>query len=95
MVVEATSRYAARYDMIACCSGDKVFPPMIFSPKDRKAWGQLGISEDMLLFYIEEILARALGALDLFPLTLVIDRSRIHNMDRLKAAFHEQWCQEL
>jgi hypothetical protein len=28
--------YAARYDMIACCNGQTVLPPIIYSPKERK-----------------------------------------------------------
>lgn len=95
VVVDDTSSYAARYDMIACCSGDTVFPPIIFSSEDRAAWGQAGINTDMLIFHVEQLLARALGALDLSPLTLVIDRSRIHNVDKMMEAFHENGCQEL
>ena len=49
----------------------------------------------MLLFYIENLLVRALGALDLFPLTLVIDLSRFHNMAMILEAFHENGCQKL
>ena len=49
----------------------------------------------MLIFHVEQLLARALGALDLFPLPLVIDHSRIHNVDKLMEAFHENGCQEL
>ena len=53
------------------------------------------INTDMLIFRVEQLLARALGALDLSPLTLVIDRSRIHNVDKMMEAFHENGCQEL
>ena len=35
IVVEDSSAYAAKYDMIACCSADRVFPPMVYSPEDR------------------------------------------------------------
>lgn len=35
VVVDDTSAYAARYDMIACCNSESVFPPMIFTPNDR------------------------------------------------------------
>jgi hypothetical protein len=36
--VEVTdnSSYARRYDMIACCNGDQVLPPIIFTPEDRQ-----------------------------------------------------------
>ena len=36
VVVDDTDGYAPRYDMIACCSGERVFPPFIFTPKERK-----------------------------------------------------------
>ena len=36
VVVEDTDAYAPRYDMIACCSGERVFPPIIFTPEERK-----------------------------------------------------------
>ena len=32
VVTGETDAYAARYDMIACCSGERVFPPVIFTP---------------------------------------------------------------
>ena len=53
-----TSKYAARYDMIACCSGERVLPPIIYSPTERGA----GITQDMLLDYIRNLLAQAAGA---------------------------------
>jgi hypothetical protein len=30
-----TTSYAARYDMIACCSVDRTFPPIIYAPSER------------------------------------------------------------
>lgn len=95
LVVEDTSAYAARYDMIACCSGDRVFPPMIFSPEDRKSWGQDGINTDMLIHYIETMLAQWVSREDLYPVILIVDRSRIHNVSKMKQAFHDNGCQEL
>src|SRR5690348_11242067 len=35
VVASETSSYASRYDMIACCVGDRVLLPKIYSPKDR------------------------------------------------------------
>src|ERR1700730_11340211 len=32
-----TSKYAARYDMIACYSGERVLPPIIYTPVERGA----------------------------------------------------------
>lgn len=95
VVVDDTSSYAARYDMIACCSGDQVFPPIIFTPQDRKEWGQHGINGEMMLYYIEHVLGQAVGAIDLFPLTLILDRSTIHNAQKMLDAFNDFGCEDL
>lgn len=91
--VEATdtTSYAARYDMIACCSIDRTFPPIIYAPNERGK----GITKDMLLSYIRDVLAQAVGALDRYPLTLIIDRSTIHNPAEMLQEFHDWGCQEL
>ena len=57
VVVEETDAYASRYDMIACYSGEKVFPPMIFTPEDRKRLGVRGITKKLLLSYIRSTFA--------------------------------------
>jgi hypothetical protein len=87
----STSKYAARFDMIACCSGKSVLPPIIYSPKER----QKGIDTAMLLEHIRDLLAQAAGALDQFPLILVLDRATIHNEEKLMQEFHDWGCQEL
>ena len=69
-----TSSYATRYDMIACCSGTTALPPIIYSPNER---GQ-GVNKAMLLEYIRNLLAQSAGALDVYPLLLVVDRATIH-----------------
>jgi hypothetical protein len=70
-----TSQYATRYDMIACCSGKTTLPPIIYSSEDRDK----GITQEMLLDYIRNLLAQAAGALDVYPLYLVVvDRASIH-----------------
>jgi hypothetical protein len=86
-----TSSYAARYDMIACCSGKTVLPPVIYSPKER----QRGIDTAMLLEHIRQLLAQAAGALDQYPLLLVLDRASIHHEDKILQEFHDWGCQEL
>lgn len=87
----ATSSYAPRYDMIACCSGRTVLPPIIYSSKDRDK----GITQEMLLDYVRNLLAQAAGALDTYPLTLVCDRAAIHNEAKLLQEFHDWGCQEM
>jgi hypothetical protein len=86
-----TSKYAARYDMIACCSGGGVLPPIIYSPKERGG----GVTQEMLLQYIRNLLAQAAGALDVYPLILVLDRATIHNESKIIETFHDWGCQEL
>ena len=93
--VEENSSYAARFDMIACCPSTQVLPPIIFSPEDRAALGQSGINHKMLIKYIQDILAQACGALNRYPLYLVLDRASIHNEEKILEAFHDNGCQEL
>jgi hypothetical protein len=87
----ATSKYAPRFDMIACCSGHSVLPPIIYSPKERDR----GINQHMLLEYIRNLLAQAAGALDTYPLLLVLDRATIHDEAKIIQEFHDWGCQEL
>ena len=49
VVVDDTDAYAPRYDMIACCSGERVFPPIIFTPQERAHMDVRGIRKWMLL----------------------------------------------
>ena len=86
-----TSSYAARYDMIACCSGTTALPPIIYSPNERGR----GINKDMLFDYIRNLLAQAAGALDVYPLQLMLDRATIHKDKNIVQEFHDWGCQEL
>jgi len=86
-----TSSYAARYDMIACCSGTTVLPPIIYSPNERGR----GVNKDMLFEYIRNLLAQAAGALNVYPLILVVDRANIHKDSNIIQEFHDWGCQEL
>ena len=87
----ATSSYAPRYDMIACCSGTTALPPIIYSSKERGK----GVTTEMLLAYIRDLLAQAAGALDVYPLLLVVDRSPIHSTERMQQEFRDWGCQEM
>lgn len=49
----------------------------------------------MLVEYIRNILAQAAGALDTYPLILVVDRATIHNEQKMIEEFHDWGCQEL
>jgi len=86
-----TAKYAPRYDMIACCTSREVLPPMIYSPKERGK----GINTAMLLEYIRNLLAQAAGALDRYPLYLLLDQATIHSVPQLLQEFHDWGCQEL
>jgi hypothetical protein len=87
----ATSHYAPRYDMIACCTSREVLPPMIFSPSERGR----GVDTELLLQYIRNLLAQAAGALDRYPLFLLLDKATIHNEGKIIETFHDWGCQEL
>lgn len=89
-----TSSYSKRFDMIACCNGKQVFPPMIFTPSERIEAGVRGINKKMLIKYIQTILAQQIGALDKYPIFLVLDRASIHKGDLLQE-FHDMGCQDL
>ena len=54
-----------------------------------------GIRKWILLQYIDNILAEAVGAVDLFPLSLVMGRSSVHNTDEILQAFHDRGCQDM
>jgi hypothetical protein len=87
----STSSYAARYDMIACCSGHTALPPIIYAPKERGR----GVNQDMLLQFIRNLLAQAAGALDQYPLLLLLDKATIHSEAKILQEFHDWGCQEL
>lgn len=96
--VEATdtSSYAARYDMIAVCNGERVLLPKIFSPAERRGADVKGINGAMLHQFIDDTLAQAVEGLDRYPLTLVLDRAPIHlNTDAIRQAFHDRGSQSI
>jgi hypothetical protein len=95
VVVEENSSYAARYDMIAVCTGKEVLPPIVYTPEDRKQLKVNGITAKMLIQYIQNLLAQSMGALDRYPLYLILDQSSIHNREAMLEAFHLNACQDL
>jgi hypothetical protein len=95
VVVEDTSSYAKRYDMIACITSKEVLPPIIYTPDERKAMSVKGINTKMLITYIQHTLAQAAGALDRYPLYLVLDNASCHNKAQILEAFHDNGCQDL
>jgi hypothetical protein len=87
----STSSYARRFDMIACCSGTTVLPPIIYSPAERDK----GVTQAMLLEYIRNLLAQSAGSLDVYPLLLLVDKAPIHTEQEMMREFHDWGCQEL
>lgn len=86
-----TSSYAARYDMIAACTSDRVLLPRIFTPKERKGADARGINGPMLHQFIDDSLAQAVEGLDRYPLLLFLDRAPIHlNTDSLLQTFRDR-----
>ena len=91
ILTSSPSSYSARYDMVACISGTTTLPPIIYSPNERDD----GVTQQMLLQYIRNLLAQACGALDVYPLFLYLDRSPIHSEEKMLEVFHDWGCQEL
>jgi hypothetical protein len=95
VIVDDDSSYAARYDMIAACTAAEVFPPIIYTPEDRKRLNVKGITTTLLIHYIEELLAQCIGATDRYPIILICDRSNIHSIDKMLEAFHTNGAQNI
>ena len=87
----STSSYAKRFDMIACCSGTTTLPSIIYSPDERGR----GVNRNMLLSYINDLLAQSAGALDVYPLILYVDKATIHTEEAMLQEFHDNGCQDL
>ncbi len=94
VIATDTTSYSKRFDMIACCNGQRVLPPIIFTPKDRICQGVKGITKQMLESAVDDVLAQAVGALDEYPIYLVVDKASIHNKDIIQV-FHDRGCQDL
>jgi hypothetical protein len=91
VVATETAAYSKRFDMIAVTSGDRVLLPKIFSPAERAGADVRGINRAMLLQFIDDVLAQAVEGLDLYPLTLVLDRAPPHlNVEALLQAFRDR-----
>ena len=95
VIVEDDTSYARRYDMIACCNYDQVFPPVIYTPTERSDAGVKGINTKMLEEYIHQILASAIDATDIYPVYLVLDRATIHSVDKIKQSFIDWGCESV
>jgi hypothetical protein len=95
VMVEENTSYASRYDIIGFLSHQGVLPPIIYSPEERKILHTDGITGDMLNSFIEDYLARSVAALDIYPMFLLCDRSRIHNCEKMKESFENGLCFEV
>ncbi len=95
VIVEDNTTYSKRFDMIACCSGTQVFPPIIFAPDERKLIGTKGINKKMLHKYVQDILTQAVGVTDEYPVYLVFDKASIHNEQELLDTFHLNGAQNV
>ena len=73
MLATETSAYSSRYDMIACCIGDRVLLLKIYSPNERRGADVSGINGAMLRQFIDDVLAQAVEGLNRYPITLVLD----------------------
>jgi len=94
VTVTDTTSYSKRYDMIALCNGERVLPPVIYTPKDRLGLNVKGITKKMSEEAVDSILAQAVAGIDDYPLFLVIDKACIHQQDLLQV-FHDRGCQDV
>ncbi|CAF3442038.1 unnamed protein product [Rotaria sp. Silwood1] len=92
VIVTDSSSYAARYDMIAAVVGDQILPSIIYSPADRKTKNVKGINSNMLIDFMENILCPSISTLDYCPIYLVLDKSHIHNISKIKEALGNFEC---
>lgn len=92
--VTDTTSYSKRYDMIACCNGERVLPAVIFTPNDRVSQGVKGITKRILEQAVDNILAQAVAGIDEYPIYLIIDKASIHKQDILQV-FHDRGCQDI
>jgi hypothetical protein len=90
VVATDTTSYAKRFDMIACINGKQTFAPCIYTPKERSQAGVKGINTEMLVDYVYSTLGQETAAIDKPPLTLIVDRSSIHNEEKVLDAFKER-----
>ena len=74
--------------MIAPIIGNKVLPPIVFSLEDGKTKKVNGINDEMSIDYIESILCPAINLLNPFLKYLVVDKSNIHNVSKIRQALH-------
>jgi hypothetical protein len=78
VTVTDTTTYSRRYDMIALCNGQRVLPPVIYTPKDRARLNVKGITKKMLETAVDNIFAQAVGGVDEYPIFLIVDKACIY-----------------
>lgn len=54
-----------------------------------------GITGEMLIRYIDSVLAQSIAALDRYPMYLILDNSNVHNKQKMIDAFRDRGCQNL
>ena len=76
-------------------NGDRVISSIIYSPEDRKRMKVEGITREMLIRWIDDVLAQAIASIDKYPIYLIIDKASIHNTEKMMEAFRDRGCQDL
>lgn len=94
VTVTDTTSYSKRFDMIALCNGERVLPPVIYTPKDRLSLNVKGITKKMLHQAVDSMIAQAVSGIDQYPLFLIVDKACIHHQDILQV-FHDRGCQDI
>lgn len=95
ILVDDSSGFAPRYDIICCVNGNTCLPLRVYSPEERRKLGVDGIRKEMFNDFVVNELAQAVGSIDLYPLYLIMDKCKVHNRAELLEAFHTNGAQNV
>lgn len=93
--LETPSAYAPRLDFIAACSGQEPFPGYVITPEDRKRMDVKGVRTASFTDFVRHYLAPALNESKQDNFVLVLDKSPIHNTDKIKEALDKAGCDKV
>jgi hypothetical protein len=93
--VDKPGSYSDRVDFIGAITATELFPPLVLTPKDRKAHGSKGVTQAIFGDFVAHELAPALNASDEQSFTLVLDASRAHNVAGIEQALDNAGCDKV
>jgi hypothetical protein len=84
LLVTDTSRYCARYDVMASVCLDGPLPMRVVTPEDRDISNQKGIDQEIFLDYLSDDLIPALSNYPPRQWCFITDRASIHNLGEIQ-----------